>query len=1435
MSKKLKQKQLILLAILGAGILAAGLDGLGVYLKKPLGVFSWRLAIAARKSLENRELGMAAAKQTNYFDALKYLSQYLRKPEYQKDIEALYQYAIARREVPAAGGKNIFEAIGLFKAVLERDPGHKQARKDLLALYGMVAYNTEAIELADKMVREDSKDYEALRYKALSLGRLRKFDEALKVTDKVLELAPDNVPAMMMRVETMYRLDRPQPEIIKYAAEMLEKHPDDPKYEVIVGYAHALLQEGDKARDVLRKTAQREMTDIEFIRLMVFQLDSVMLFDDGLNLLRRSAVKTKDPMLLRLLVRRLWEASRFDEMLEVLDPLELKNPKTHSELLALKAMGLVGMKRDAEKVKEIIDLLAGRSDASARAWKPVLAEVVSALAEPKKVIEICRLGLTADPTNPYIRYFLGEAYNSMGEQELALEHWKQVLKTAPTWAMPYVRIAQGLTSSGRSRSAVEVARQAVIRAPSNAAALSTFAATLASALEVTSSPDPKAVKQLRDLLEKVQAAVPGEINTLPIWIDELGKQGKTDPAKKQQAIDAIHTLLDHTKLALEAIAKDKSREKDREKLVPEQTLVRLAGISREYELFVEKECFEMAETIRGMTPTLAYAKAAYMRTYESPEAGKKFLSDLMNAPERKDQLIWRLQWAQFLASIRDPDAKQVWQEIADANPDNLNIQRRVMSIPSVQDDRAFMDRVIKRVQAGSGDEGMSWKLARARWLLSGEDSRKDASTAVVMLTEMVKTSPDLIEPRILLAAAMQKVDNTGGAVEQLNAATNLQPDNLDVIVALARLRLSQGDYTETRRLVDRILSDPDAKEAHLRQVASMQSQMGDLEKSLQTMVKVAGDEKNKDAPPDLMLAELYFRTNQPKKAEPIFRALMDHPNEVVIQAYANFLGAMGRVDEAKAALAKLDGLKLDPGLKEMIHAEFARRFLKPELAIANYEAAIKLVPQKPVPYLNLMTFYVDLGAVEQMLGVNERAHKEIPSHKVFTLIDSQKEIVKSVVGKPQLQRMVAAIITDNEYRESAVEAMRIMYEANKNKERAAQTLLRLRGILDKSPRFLSLHIMMVDLYAAAGRYDEATSLATRTMTTFPNNSEPAEQAVRVLAAQRKWDETLATAQKWRDRSQVRPLAPDVAIAEAYLNMKNTAKALATIEPYKSDALKMPAEFFGVVTIMTRAMAASGKTDEAANILKPLLPTNTLWRSMWIIIAMNWIPGTDNKLAAEWLDRVRPTIPDSAQIELIDLAEQWYRLGLRAKNAEYKKKGVNLIREVASRPDAEAGASTRYGIIAYQEGDTATSEEQYRKAIARNPNMPVALNNLAMLLVDQNSKLDDALAFAKKCVELDPNSATYYDTLATVHLKRKEFGPSVDALRTALQIEPGSIEWRINLAGVHIAQANKDEAIRVMREVDALEPNFDRMNPEVKKRYKSNKDALAAAASAELKK
>ena len=105
-----------------------------------------------------------------------------------------------------------------------------------------------------------------------------------------------------------------------------------------------------------------------------------------------------------------------------------------------------------------------------------------------------------------------------------------------------------------------------------------------------------------------------------------------------------------------------------------------------------------------------------------------------------------------------------------------------------------------------------------------------------------------------------------------------------------------------------------------------------------------------------------------------------------------------------------------------------------------------------------------------------------------------------------------------------------------------------------------------------------------------------------------------------------------------------------------------------------------------------------------------------------------------------------------------------------------GAETNFiyrnlGISYEQLDQTQKAEQAFLKALALNPDDATTLNYIGYWWADENRRLDEALSFIKRAVELRPSSGYFADSLGWVYFRLGRYDEAVAWLEKAIQLAP----------------------------------------------------------------
>ncbi|MBI3576254.1 MAG: winged helix-turn-helix domain-containing protein [Gammaproteobacteria bacterium] len=131
-------------------------------------------------------------------------------------------------------------------------------------------------------------------------------------------------------------------------------------------------------------------------------------------------------------------------------------------------------------------------------------------------------------------------------------------------------------------------------------------------------------------------------------------------------------------------------------------------------------------------------------------------------------------------------------------------------------------------------------------------------------------------------------------------------------------------------------------------------------------------------------------------------------------------------------------------------------------------------------------------------------------------------------------------------------------------------------------------------------------------------------------------------------------------------------------------------------------------------------------------------------------------------------------------------------------------------------DNLQARVLFQQAIDRDPGFARAHGAMALSYVDEFrfgwgknpvAALERAFELANRAVALDGQLPQAYRALSYVHLHRREYQSSIDAIQRAIALDLNDADGRALLALSHIYNENYETAIRILREAMQLNPHY----------------------------
>lgn len=272
--------------------------------------------------------------------------------------------------------------------------------------------------------------------------------------------------------------------------------------------------------------------------------------------------------------------------------------------------------------------------------------------------------------------------------------------------------------------------------------------------------------------------------------------------------------------------------------------------------------------------------------------------------------------------------------------------------------------------------------------------------------------------------------------------------------------------------------------------------------------------------------------------------------------------------------------------------------------------------------------------------------------------------------------------------------------------------------------------------------------------------------------------------------------PRLDLADLYLN--DLWKPADAVEAYRA-VLNMRPNHAGAHYGLGLALIATGNSSEAMVELDAAItrePTNPLPH---LALGRLHASRKDYDKALEAIDRALALNPGFA-VARVDRGDVLAAKGMvDAAIADYQA----ALHSAPKLSIAHFKLGSLYELL--QRPDDA--EAAYIQAIESDPRNIVAYNNLAWLSAERKTRLDDALAWAKRAVELAPDLATYQDTLGWVLRAHGDLDNAADTLEKASVIEPQRADIFYHLGIVYSDQGKNTEALAAFKLALKIDSNF----------------------------
>jgi len=522
------------------------------------------------------------------------------------------------------------------------------------------------------------------------------------------------------------------------------------------------------------------------------------------------------------------------------------------------------------------------------------------------------------------------------------------------------------------------------------------------------------------------------------------------------------------------------------------------------------------------------------------------------------------------------------------------------------------------------------------------------------------------------------------------------------------------------------------------------------------------------------LAEIYAKSQRTREAtQQALEALKANPDNLaahrlLARIYVRTLedvslGEMQNENLEKAADQFQAILKLDP--KDISSARWLARLYRFQNKHAEAEKILRDILVRDSdngPALEqLSQLLIDEGRSQEAVELLSKSAGSSSSPEIYDLLgDAYSQGKDFSKAENAYRKAVDADPDDAGHRHGLAQSLL-------SQEKYAAALEQFKRLSELEPGTAENYLRMAQLYRRMGEFDQAESSLLRAKQLAPGSLEVLYHEALLYEDQGRYADAVKvlTDAIAGIRSQSSGEGNPSALAILYEQLGRTYREQenypAAISTFEEMARLGPDAQRRAQMLLIDTYRESHDIDRAIAETKRALEQSPKEQSLTVTLAMLYGEKADTAAATKLLTALLQGNDRDQEIYL-DLAQVQERGRKYPEAEESAKKAEQMAR---SEADQESSAFM-LGAIYEREKKFDLAEEQFRKALAANPNSAAVLNYYGYMLADRGVRLEEATAMIQRAVKQEPNNGAYLDSLGWAYYKQSKFAEAEENLRRA---------------------------------------------------------------------
>src|SRR5438309_10946341 len=507
------------------------------------------------------------------------------------------------------------------------------------------------------------------------------------------------------------------------------------------------------------------------------------------------------------------------------------------------------------------------------------------------------------------------------------------------------------------------------------------------------------------------------------------------------------------------------------------------------------------------------------------------------------------------------------------------------------------------------------------------------------------------------------------------------------------------------------------------------------------------------------LAELYAKTGRIRDAVLEAQDIIKRdPNnlearKLLGRIYLRSLGDMqasnnGSQNVLKLAIEQYEQIvKIEPDNVED-HLLLGRLYsLNKDLQKAEneFKTAVKLQPDSEEAVTTLAYLYNEEGDTSRATQVLSAIPEASRSAKLYSALGYTYEQQKQYKNAISAYRHAIEVDRDN------LDAIRGLAQNLMNDGQADAALEQYKVIADANPEDAQTYVRIAEIYRKQGKFDLALESLKKAESMVQDSVEVPYSMAAVYQAQGRFDEasqilqnlvkkTEKTDGNYNQSERNNRAVFLERLGSVYRDQGNTQLAVDTFRKLlvlgDENAVRGYQQIIDTYRESKQWQQAAAAAKEAVE----KLPND---RGLKMVLASQLADSGQPEVGLQQVKSLLTGKPEDREV-YIALAQMCSRL----KRWNEAEEAISKAEQLSTKPDDKQYTNFVKGSIYERQKKYEPAETQFKQILAADPQNAMTLNYFGYMLADRGVRLDEALGYIKKAVELEPANGAYLDSLGS---------------------------------------------------------------------------------------